>query len=311
MKKVSALAKQQADLGNRTAKALEEIAQDAQKLAKSDPAGSKAMSQAADTGNQQNVPGNQAKAADATQQNQQSQAQSAQKQAELGLQMMLNDLKEAEKHKLDELARKLAELQQQVAILIRLQAGHNLDNLQLQGGDVLSSTSAAVKLDLFTESERDPKLPLAGVEIGMLNSAQEQTERNTRDIAKAAQDLPDGGEPADLILQAADKMERAIVNLREGKLALAYNPAQTDALAALLRAKKLVDQQKSKADQKQEDQKKEAIRQSYMALLAQQNEVDARTVAVDAIPKDEDGNLPREALIRLNQLPGDQDKRFQ
>jgi hypothetical protein len=307
-KKLEDVAKQQADLGARTAKLLEAIARDAGKLAKSDPAGSKAMSQAADTGNQQNVPGNQAKAADAAQQNQQGQAQSAQKQAELGLQMMLADLREAEKHKLDELARKLTELQQQVAILIREQAGHNLDNLTLQGNDVLVATSAAVKLDLYTEAERDPKAPAVPVELGMLSSSQEQTERNTRDIAKSAQDLPDGAEPADHLTQAADKMERAIVNLRDSKLAEAYNPPQTDALAALLQAKKLIDAQKQKADQKQQDQKKEAIRQAYMALMAEQNEVDIRTLNIDQTPKNDDGSLPREALVRLGQLPGDQGK---
>jgi hypothetical protein len=307
-KKLGDLAKQQADLGQRTDKALDQIARDAQKLQKSDPSASSAMSQAADTGKQQNVPGKQAKAADATQENQQGEAQSQQKQAELGLQMMLADLREAEKHKLDELARKLSELQQQVAILIREQAGHNLDNLTLQGGNVLASTSDAVKMDLFTKAERDPKDQPPLPEIGILSSSQEQTERNTRDIAKSAEDLPDGAEPADHLTQAADKMERAIVNLRDDKLGDAYNPAMVDALEQLVEAKKLVDQQKHQADKKQEDQKKESIRQAYMALLAQQNEVNARTVAVDGSSKNDDGSMTREALVRLGQLPGDQGK---
>ncbi len=305
---LEALAKAQADLGARTQKTLDEILKDADKLNKSDPAASKAMSQAADTGNQQNVPGQQAKASDATQQNQQAAAQSAQKQAELGLQMMLADLREAEKHKLDELARKLAELQQQVAILLREQAAHNLDNLFLQGNDVLTATGADVKLQLYTLSERDPRAVAAPVEPGLLSSAQEQTERNTRDIAKAAQDLADGAEPSDHLTRAADKMERAIVNLRDGKLAMAYNPAQVDALAELLDAKKLIDQQKQKAEQKQEDQKKEAVRQQYMAILAEQNEVNLKTLSIDGATRNDDGSLPREAQIRLNQLTGDQGK---
>ena len=306
--KLDALAKTQADLGTKTQKTMDEIAKDADKLSKSDPAAAKAMAQAADTGNQQNVPGQQGKAADATQQNQQAAAQSAQKQAELGLQMMLADLREAEKHKLDELARKLAELQQQVAILLRQQAGHNLDNLTLQGNDILTATSTAVKLQLFTLAERDPKAAPVPVEIGMQSSAQEQTERNTRDIAKSAEDLPDGAEPADHLTRAADKMERAIVNLRDGKLAAAYNPAQVDALAELLSAKKLIDDQKKKADKKQDDQKKEVIRQEYMALLADQNEVNLKTTSIDGTAKNDDGSLPREAQIRLNQLTGDQGK---
>jgi hypothetical protein len=304
--KLTEEAKEQTDLEQRTAKALDEIAKDAQKLSKSDPAGAKAMDQAANTAGQQNVTGNQSKAADATKDNQQSQAQSAQKQAELGLQMMLADLKEAEKRKLDELAKKLAELQQQVAILIRQQAGFNLDNLNLQGPAAIAKISDSVKLDLFIKAERDPKLPLPPIELGMLSAGQEQTERNTRDIAKTAEDMPDGAGPADHLTRAADKMERAIVYLRDSKLADAYSPPQTGALTELLEAKKQIDEQKKKADQKQDDQKKEAIRQAYMALLASQNEVDARTIAIDATPKDEDGNLPREALVKLGQLPGEQ-----
>ncbi len=308
-KKLGELAKAQAELGARTAKAIEQMQKDADKLAKADPAGSKAMSQAADTGQQQNVPGNQKKASDAAAQNQQSAAQSGQKQAELGLQMMLSDLREAEKHKLDELARKLAELQTQVAILIRQQAGHNLDNLTLQGADVLAKLVPAVRDDLFTYAERDAKSPPPSVaDVTMLSSAQEQTERNARDIAKAAEDLPEGGESADHITQAADKMERAIVNLRDNKLADAYKPAQVDALSALLQAKKLIDQQKKKTDDKQEDQKKEAIRQAFAAIRAHQDEINARTTAVDSAPRNDDGTMHREELVRLGQLPGEQGK---
>jgi hypothetical protein len=306
--KLDKLAKTQADLGAKTQKTMDQISKDADKLNKSDPEAAKAMAQAADTGQQQNVPGQQSKASDATQQNQQAAAQNAQKQAELGLQMMLADLKEAEKHKLDELARKLAELQQQVAILLRQQAGHNLDNLALQGNDVMMATSANIKQQLFILAERDPKSPPPPVELGVLSSGQEQTERNTRDIAKSAEDLPDGAEPADHLTKAADKMERAIVNLRDNKLAAAYNPAQVDALAELLSAKKLIDAQKKKADKKQDDQKKEVIRQQYMAILADQNEVNLKTTSIDGTPKNDDGSLPREAQIRLNNLTGDQGK---
>ena len=59
------------------------------------------MKDAASAGQQQNVAPNQQKAAQAAKQNQQSQAQSAQKQAELGLQMMLNSLREAEARGVD------------------------------------------------------------------------------------------------------------------------------------------------------------------------------------------------------------------
>ena len=53
---------------------------------------------------------NESKAAKAAAQNQQASAQSAQKQAELGLQMMLNDLREAERRKLEELLTRAVEI---------------------------------------------------------------------------------------------------------------------------------------------------------------------------------------------------------
>ena len=106
--KLDAAAKQQADLADRTSKTLDDMGKDAEKLAKSDPSSSTAMKQAADTGQQQAVVPNQKQASSKAGDNKQSDAQSAQKKAELGLQMMLADLREAERHKLDELNRKLS-----------------------------------------------------------------------------------------------------------------------------------------------------------------------------------------------------------
>ncbi len=304
--KLNLTANQQADLGARTAAALDQMLKTAQQLTKSDPTASEAMKDAASTGQQQNVPGNQQKASDSVKQNQQAQAQSAQKQAELGLQMMLNSLKEAERRKIEELAKKLEELQQLVANLIRRQAGHNLDNLNLQGGDLVAKLDSATRDDLFQQSERNPKALPPTVDLGILSGGQEQTERNTRDIAKTASDLPDGTEPADHLTDAADKMERAIVSLREEKLAEAFSPPQSDALIALEAAKKIIDEQKAKIDQKRQEQQKEAIRQVYVMLKEKQDKLNAETVRIDRAPRQPDGSLSREDAVRLAQLPDEQ-----
>jgi hypothetical protein len=306
--KLDQAAKDQGDLAGRTSKALEEMQKTAEKLAKSDPSSSSAMKEAANTGQQQNVAPNQTKAAAAAQQNQQSQAQSSQKQAELGLQLILNSLREAERHKLDELAKKLEEMQKQVANLIRRQAGHNLDNLALQGGDRIAKLETKQREKLFNEAERDPKEAPVAPELAVLSGGQEQTERNTRDIAKTIEDLPEGAEPSDRLTEAADKMERAIVSLRDNKLADAYDPPQVQALAALEAAKKLVDQQKAAVDQKQQEQQKEAIRQVYIQLKQEQEKLNAETLRIDSAPKLDDGSLRREDAIRLGQLPGEQGK---
>jgi hypothetical protein len=304
--KVDAAAKSQQDLANRTAKALDEMAKDADKLAKSDPSASAAMKQAADTGQQQAVVPNQQKASSSTSQNQQSQAQSAQKNAELGLQMILADLREAERHKLDELNRKLAELQQQVNVLVRRQSGHNLDTVANLGTGV--TLDDKVRAALFDQAERDPKAPPPPPDVPTLSAGQEQTERNARDVAKSAEDLPDGAAPADHLTDAADQMERAIVHLRAGELAEAFSPPQTKALDALLAAKRVIDEQKKKSDTDQNNQKKEAIRQAYIAIRVAQLAVNTKTTGIDHDQRNDDGSRHREDAIALAALPGEQGK---
>ena len=82
------------------------------------------------------------------------------------------------------------------------------------------------------------------------------TEKHLRDIAQTVENLPNGAEPASNLTKAAQKMERAIVGLRDKDLAGAYEPPQVEALAALLDAKKIIDEQKQKVDAKRDEQQK-------------------------------------------------------
>src|SRR5262249_10947683 len=158
--------------------------------------------QAAQTAQQQQVTPNQQRAASQAKQNQQSSAQNSQKQAELGLQMILSQLKEAEQRKLAELSKQLAELQKQVATLIRRQAGHNLDTLALS--DRLAKIESKLRTELFAKAERDEKNP-PPADQNLLNQGQELTERNTRDIAKSAEALPNGAATVSQLVRAAGK----------------------------------------------------------------------------------------------------------
>lgn len=293
-------------LATRTDKAIAEMQKLAEQMKSSDAAAAEAMSHAAKTGQSQQVSPNQKKAAAAAKQNQQASAQAAQKQAELGLQMMLNELREAERRKLEELSKKLAELQEQLANLIRRQAGHNLDNLALQGKpvDKLGPELAEVLLAL---SERDKENLPPQPQLPAVTTGQEQTERNTRDIAQAVEQVPNGAEPSSNLTRAASRMERAIVGLRAKDLPGAYQPPQVEALAALLEAKQLVDEEKAKADQKLDEQQKEAVRQAYVKIKADQEKLNAETVRIDKAPRTE-GALKREDAVRLGQLPGEQSK---
>jgi hypothetical protein len=296
----------QAKLAEKTAQAMAAMSKTADQLQKSDPSASSAMKQAAQTAQQQQVQQNQQKAAGQAKQNQQAEAQSSQSQAELGLQMMLDQLKEAEKRKLAELSKQLAELKDQVDNLIRRQARHNLDNLAIQGPDKLGKLDAKSRGDLFDESGRDAKAPIAA-QLPDLQAGQELTERNARDIGSSAEKMPNGADIADQIIRAADKMERAIVYLQQRKLPDAYDPPQTDALAALLEAQKRVAAMKDKVDQQASQEKKEALRQQYIAIKQDQEKLDVDTQQIDKAHQP-DGSLPRLQAVRLGQLPGEQGK---
>ena len=305
-KKLEKIAEEQQRLANRTDKAIADMQKLADQMKKSDPASSDAMKQAASTGKAQQVSPNQSKASKAAKQNQQASAQSAQKQAELGLQMMLNNLREAERRKLEELAKKLAEIQQQIANLVRRQSGHNLDNLGLQGKALATLDKDLVEA-LLAMAVRTKETPFPQSQLPQLTSGQEQTERNTRDIAHTVEELPSGSEPASHLTRAAQKMERAIVALRGKDLPGAYEPPQVEALAALLDAKQIIDKQKDDADQKKDQQQKEAVRAAYEKIKAEQEKLNTDTLRIDKAPRVE-GNLKRDEAVRLGQLPGEQGK---
>ena len=305
-KKLADAAAQQQKLAKATAAAIEDLQQSAAKMTKADPASAAAMKQAAATAAEQGVPQSQSKAAEAAEQNQQGEAQSSQKQAEMGLAMMLNNLKEAERRKLEQLAAKLDDLQTQLANLIRRQAGHNLDDLSLTDGTALKKMETLQRVALFTAAERDASQPLAPADPASLSAGQEQTERNTRDIAKTVEAIPDSGAAADKISEAADHMERAAVSLRAAQWVAAYDPPQVQALAALQAAKKWVDDKKNAAEQKKQQQKKEAVRAVYAQIKVQQDELNADTVKLDSAPRLDDGSLKRADAIALAQLPGRQ-----
>jgi len=306
--KLDKAVKEQADLADQTEKALAEMQKQADALSKSDPQASEAMKKAAETGQQQQVSPAMSRASKSASQNQQGSAQAAQKQAELGLEIILSELKEAERRKLEELAKKLAELQEQVAALVRRQAGHNLDNMTIQGAERLKKLSADVLKDLIERSQRDAeKLPPPPAP-GQLTSGQEQTERNARDIARAAEETDDGAEPAAALTRAAGRMERAIVELRAGKLPEAYDPAQVDALASLIDALNKIDELKRKADEKQNEQKRESIRAALVRIKTDQEKLNSDTARLDKAPRDAAGLTKRDDALRLGQLPGEQGK---
>jgi hypothetical protein len=306
--KLAELAKAQAALAAATAKTQKQMLKDADRLSKSDPTAAAAMRKAADTGKLSNVSGEQKKAADAVSQNQQGDAAVEQKKAQEGMEKMLDNLHEAEEKKLEALAAKLADAQQQIAALVREQAGINLDNLNLQGGNALAGLEAGERADLFANAERDPNVPVPPIEIGTLAASEEQTLSNTKAVGKSVSGLSQGAALAEHLADAADKMEQAISSLREGNLPQAYDPPQTQALQALLLARGMVQEQKDAVDEQQQQKKKDSVREAYEALLESQKQVNARTIEIDSSPRTDDGSLPRAAMLDLSRLSVEQGK---
>jgi hypothetical protein len=298
------LSDEQQELSKQTQAALEQMNKKADQMEKTDPTSSQAMKNAAQTGNEQQVPGKQSQSAQSMQQNQQAQAQQAQKQAEIGLEMIIAKLKEAERRKLEELQAKLAEVQQLVNDLVRRQAGHNIDNLMLQGGDKWTKTDMADRQSLLENAAREENAPQDAKSAKELNTSQRVTERNTRDVAKKAEQLPDPAPSAKLTV-AAGHMERAIVHLNEEKLPEAYDPPQMDALATLLEAKKAVDEALDKVQKQLKQDSQESIKQAYVKLLEDQKKVGKDVRDIDTTAK-ANPDLPRPVAIRLGQLPGEQ-----
>ncbi|MFI5379891.1 MAG: hypothetical protein ACHRHE_11380 [Tepidisphaerales bacterium] len=302
-KKLEDIAKEQQNQSKNTEKLAQELDKMSKQSQKSDPSGSEAMKQAAQTAQQQQVSQNQQQAAQSAQQNQQANAQAKQKQAELGLRMMLDTMREAERRKLEQLARDLAKLEQLIAELVRRQAGHNVDNLRIQ------DNPAALKLmtdELLQKAEilRDK---LANKPTGeQLKDFQANTERRTRDYTKTAEEMQTGGaEIAALLSKAAGFMERAVALIRDATLAEAFDPSQSKALSTLEEARKRTAELLAQAQQKLDDANRETVRQKYEKIREEQAKINKETLRIDGARKP-DGALDRRDDMALGKLPGQQ-----
>lgn len=302
-KQLDELAAEQRRQSQNTEKLTAALNKAAEQISKNDPASSQAMKQAASQAQQQQVSARQAQAAQSAQQNQQAQAQAAQKQAELGLQMMLDTLREAERRKLEQLARELAKMEELINNLVRRQAGHNIDNLVLQDSDAskqLVSDELVAKAGRIRQSMPPAELP-------QLTRSQIQTETNSRDVAKTAESMPKAvADIAAELTRAAGLMERAIIELKETKLAEAYDPSQVKALAALEEALLRTKQMQAEIQQEMEQANRDSVRQVYEKVRAEQETLNQETLRIDGAPRLDDGSLRREDAVHLGQLPGQQ-----
>lgn len=302
-KNLENLANEQKKAAENTEKLTQDLEKAGQQQQKSDPAAAQAMKQASQQSKQQQVSQSQQQASQQAQQNQMANAANKQKQAELGLQMMLDTMREAEKRKLEQLARELAKLQDLVVELIRRQAGHNIDNLRIQG------TPVAKKLitdDLLAKAERLADQQGAVPTADQLKNFQATTERKTRDYSKNAEDVAKGGaEIAAMLVKAAGFMEHAAVVIKENRLPEAFDPSQVKALASLEDALKKINDALKQTQENLDQANRETIRQAYEKIRDEQKKLNEQTTQIDAAHRP-DGSLPRVDQVNLGKLPGQQ-----
>lgn len=288
-------------LAQKTLKAIQQMQKLVEQMSQSDRTGAEAMLRAVTAAQRQQVPQAQQQAASAVRQNQQSQAQSLQKQVDLGLELMLAELQQAQRHRLAELHKQLEQTQNLLANLIRRQAGHNLDNLTLQGPERLAGLDADLLRQLMKKAQREQDQPWSVSTVTKLAELQEQTERNTRNIASSMDSVSGSTEAASHMIRAASRMQRAVAYLRDQKLDEAYQPPQVHALAELELAERVLVDQQAKIQQQLEEQTRQTIREKYQKIKTEQESLNEQTVGIDR-SRNPDGNLSRADLIRLTQL---------
>ncbi|HEX8911545.1 MAG TPA: hypothetical protein VF796_04225, partial [Humisphaera sp.] len=252
------------------------------------------------------------------QQNQQAQAQQQHKEIELGLEMMAEELRKAERAKLAQLQKELQQLQAKVDELVQRQAGHNIDNLRLQTNGDPAAGEAKLAAEVPVAADREALVALAQrpakladhsrTDLETLFAGQTKTFDLTGAAIEMAKKLQDPA-PASKLNAAQMKMEQAGLYLRQRNLPEAYKPSQVEALAALREAKKLVDDAKREADKKDQELQEATIKQAYVKLLKEQEEkVAAALDDINKTGRDEEGNLKRAALTKLRALPDEQQK---
>ena len=295
----------QAKLAEKTQQAMASMNKTAEQLEKADPSAAEAMKNAAQTGQQQQVQQNQQKAASQAKQNQQAQAQGA----EAGRAWLADDAESTQRSREAKASRSCPNNWRSCKSRSRISSAARPGIISITSRSRARTSLPRwmrIRSQLFEYSARDEKATL-NADLPSLSAGQELTERNARDIGKTADAVPNAGDVASQIIRAADKMERAIVYLRQSKLPDAYDPPQTDALAALLNAQKRIATMKQNVDQQINNEQKEAIRQQYIEIKQEQDKLNTDTTKIETA-RGADGGLPRIDAVRLGQLPGEQGK---
>ncbi len=253
--KLAALAKQQDDLHNQTADTIDQMNKTAQQLTSTDPASSQSLQSAAQAGTQANVSNAQSTASSSIGSNQLSDAANSQSQAQRGLQQMADELNKNDRRQLEQLARQLRALLDEVKKL-------KADEEALNKDTVAAGPTAA------------------SGPMQKLGDRQGTLQQNTIVVQKKAENTPRAKDAAADIHDAADAMSSAAGALYASKQADSLDP-ETKAIAALDAAIKKLDQAAARTEAESKDKDLAAYIKEYEAIQKDQSAVKATTDAIE------------------------------
>jgi hypothetical protein len=249
-------ADQQKALAAQTNDLLAKMDKSAGQLQQSDPAASASLQNAAQAGRDEQVNPSQSAAGLSMANNQMRDAGSNQAQAQQGLQKMTDELNKNDERQLEQLARDLQELIDQVT--------------QLRDGEV------TLHKDSVTAGAQS-----AAAAMSKLGDRQGQLQMNTIVVQKKAETTKGAQAAATDIHEASDHMSESAAALYGVHQPAALDP-ETRAVASLNAALQKLQQQKSKVDEQVKDKDLAYFILKYEGIQADQKQVKNGTDAIEA-----------------------------
>jgi hypothetical protein len=254
--KLDAISRQQKDLANQTAEAIEQMQKTSQALSQTDQASSQSLQRAADAGNQANVSNAQSTASNDVSQNQMSNASNNQGQAQRGLQQMLDELNKNDRRQLEQLARQLRALLEEVK--------------------KLKADEEAIQKDTLAAGDK-----AAAAALEKLGDRQGTLQQNTIVVQKKAENTQRAKEAAPDLRDAADAMAGAAGALYSAKQPDALEP-EKKALTALDAAIKKLEESTKRTEAEAKDKDLAQYIKDYEAIQKDQQAVKDSTDKIEA-----------------------------
>lgn len=249
------LAQRQDDLAQRTNQTLDQLEERARQLEQVDQGQSAAMRAAAQQGRNAQVSQQQRQAGEQLRQNQSGAAQRSQQQAQRALEQMAQELDRAQQRRDEALRRTLGELAERLDALIARQE------------------QELARLGAVLEGREAP----AGLDVGVIDL--NRATLAVLALAESARETQPLGEP---ISAAASSQGAAVAALRLATPDLAQaDESQRSSLAALRRAKTMLEEMEAEAEERDQARQRAQLRQAYREALESQVAIQSETAPLE------------------------------